>query len=596
MFIILHYCFVFIIFLAFLFSSDPLFATTSLASPQDIEQSRERSRIIEEEIEQRVKSAPEKTKTKPAVELPTLLPEDECQMIKKIWLYGADGLGPVEEMLLLAPFVDKCASNKDIALVANTIQKWYLDNGYITTRISIKKNQNSLDKGNLEIWVVEGKLGKITMAEESAFNLLRIQSAFSIQTGDILNIHDLDQGLEQLNRQTTQKFKMQINPAEKPAYSDVLLIESAASPYSIADTAGEPHRHWGRQLVTYQYSNSGVEDTGKHLHGLNFTRENLFGANDVLSLGYQRNMPFEQNKKENESKSLGAKMPWGHWYFTLNYSDNATVRKVVGDTATFFSKSSTESSRLSANYMLSRDRNSKLELSGGFEYSDRKNFINNTLVETSSRRISSMDLGAVYTHYFPTSTVIFSLTGALGTHWFGALEDKKDLEDDFPKAQYTLYKLFAYYRQQVIPSSPYRLSLQHTINSQYTSDALYGEKQFILGGEYSIRGFSDNILSSDGGWSLRNDIELPVGYWSQQWSQNRWLIPFNTRVLFDLGRGRPAAGGKDELLSGYGYGVSYQYRWFDISYNRARAKKTSDLFEDDEGWVNYVSASAKMSF
>ena len=562
------------------------------ADPLDIEQSKQRAKAIEEDIQQKLQEAPAPVAPAVISEIPPLIPEGKCQLIKKIWLYGADHLNSSAKESIFDLYVDHCIENRDIANLRIALQSWYLDNGYITTQINIKSPQSSLDKGNLEIWVIEGRIANITIGDDSTFNRLRIKSAFPIRKGDVVNIHDLDQGMEQLNRLASQKFRMQIVPAEIAGYSDIILSESTESIFNLYPHAAS--RHIGRQLFDYQFTNGGIEETGENLHNISFTRENLIGVNDTLSLSYQRNIPLERGIKQNESIYFNFNVPWGYWFFKLNYLQNETARKVAATNATFFSKGKIESTNLAVNYLISRANNRKTELTSTIKYSGRYNYINDTRVETSSRRVSSLDLGIVHTQYMDTSTLVFSLSGSRGMHWFGTLQDMSDLAEDSPRAQYTLYKMFAYYQQRILPVSQYGFTFQSALNTQYSSDTLYGENQFVIGGEYSVRGFKENIISDDGGWTLRNDLNLPIGHWSQARWQNKWTEMVNAEIFYDIGKGRSVQGDTSELMSGWGYGISYNYRWINISFDRAKAIKSSNLFDNDEGWINYFNFNVKI--
>lgn len=52
------------------------------------------------------------------------------------------------------------------------------------------------------------------------------------------------------------------------------------------------------------------------------------------------------------------------------------------------------------------------------------------------------------------------------------------------------------------------LSYTITIDSQYSWDTLHSTNQMSLGGEYSVRGFKENSISGDNGYTIRNDIRI----------------------------------------------------------------------------------------
>ena len=575
----------------FIFTSVCFFSGTAVAvepaSPLDIEQNREKQRQVEQETKRILDARPSKQKEKAEITTPTLLPEGECQTINKIFLYGADQVGDSEQTTLFKEFIGQCLDNEGIAKVARVLQQRYLEGGFITSRVSIKKTQSSLDKGNLELWVLEGYIGEFILGSNTSFDQSRISAAFPVASGDILNIKDLDQGIEQLNRLFSQNFRMQIKPADKSGYSNIILIE-------ILNTEKDSSRHQDKHQFSYSYSNSGSKETGKDLHNLSLTRENLFGFNDVLLFSWQRGTPYESNQKENETLRFSASMPAGYYYYRLNYTDANTVRQVTGNT-TFLSKSNINTTQLSINRMISRSQQYKTEVTSNIEYSDRKNFINETLVQTSSRRIASIDLGLNYTHYFNASTLIVTPSIAQGVPWFGAIEDSSTIQENDPHAEYTLFKFYLYFRTR-LTDSDLPISFQTSLNIQESSEALYGEKQIVLGGEYSIRGYKENVLSSNSGWTLRNDLIFPVAKISETFKNIKWISPLNAKLFYDTGHGASTAGSASESLSGWGVGLDYQYNGFNFSISHAKALDTSSQFLGEEGWVTYINAGARFTF
>jgi len=235
-------------------------------------------------------------------------------------------------------------------------------------------------------------------------------------------------------------------------------------------------------------------------------------------------------------------------------------------------------------------------LFGKLEYSDRKSYINDTQVQTASRVVSSLALGLTYTHYFDNSTLIVAPSLVSGVPWFGALKDPANPGKNDPRAQYTLYKLTTFYSQRFFSHSRYYFSLQNNLSAQYSHDPLYGEKQFVIGGEYSVRGFKENVLSDDSGITLRNDLRLPFGSWITRQQTGNALTPLNFKLFLDVASTYSASGGARETLAGTGYGLDYHYRWFDLHYNRALALDSSNVFASKEGWVNYYGANMTLTF
>ncbi len=561
------------------------YSTVSYAAPQVapiiIEQNREQQQQRELEANKRLNQRPSQKTPNIKIDANNLLAKDECRIITNVFTYGADLIPASDRNAIIKPVLKQCLDNKQITRIATQIQQWYLQNGFITTRVTIKQKQNSfLEKGNLEIWVIEGKVAAFILGDNNRSDNARIQAAFPLKTGDILSIQGLDQGLEQLNKLFSQQFKMKIKPASRPGYSDIILLE--------------PTSAHATQQLTVTYNNGGVKSTGEDLYNLNYTKENLLGYNDILSVSWQRALPDDNNK--NETIRINATIPYGYWNFNLNYNLGDTIRTITGSTLSFLSKSTIQTTQFSANQILYRSKHNKLENAFKVEYSDRKSYINDTQIETSSRQIANINYSLTYSHYFPNSTLILSPSLIKGMPLFGAITDSDTIQKSQPHAEYDVIKLYAYYRQHYLRSSRYSFSIQNSLNAQSSNTALYGEKQFVLGGEYSIRGFKENIISSDNGISLRNDLILPIGLWTLPWHKKFFLTPLSMSLFYDIGEAYPFVDGKRITLSGWGYSFAYNHKWFTASYVSAQSLSRADSAVNNENWVHYANISAKFVF
>jgi len=563
-------------------------------SPLIIEQHRQEQKSNEERarglIERRPKVAPPRVE----VETPTLLPAGQCQPVQRVFLYGADHFAKSERRRVLGPFIGRCLDNAGVARLARAVQEWYLQAGFITTRVSIKQPQNSFDKGNLELWVVEGRIGRFVLGKNTDFDQRRISSAFPVGPGDVLNIHDLDQGLDQLDRLFSQKFRMQIKPGERPGYSNILLIEYSANDSELFPHA--PSRNLGRQSLRYEYTNGGVPATGENLHSLSFTRENLIGINDVISATWQRSAPHDKNRKGNDTQTIRVSFPQGYWLFDLNYYKGATVQTINASTVPFYSKQKIDTASIKASRVLFRDQTNKIQAYLQLQRSDRDSYIDETLVQVASRRLASAELGMDFTHYFPDATLTVTPSLKHGLRWLGAVSDPRDIASDQPHANYTLFKLFGLYNRRIKPTPKRTFYYQLTVNGQFSPVPLYGENQFILGGHYSVRGFKQNVLSADSGWSARNDLIVPIGQWTQKWHKRAWLTPLQVRLFADYGRVYAASGGYRGSLGGWGVGLDWHYRWFSLAYTHARSFHGADQFATPEKPIDYVDFTAQMTF
>lgn len=577
-----------------LFYSLSVWSANVLDEPVILEQERQLKKEQQERIQQLPK--PHRAVTRPAQKIKPilLLATGECQQINNIWLYGADQLPAEIKQQFFKPYLGQCVDNEGITKLYQTVQNWYLNTGFITSRVILKKPQASLKFGNLEIWVVEGRIGRFILGDNSAFDHRRIATAFPLSKGEVLNIRDIDQGMDNLNQLFSQQFKMKIQPGDKAGYSNILLIESANTRQSFYGPAA--HRHIGRQKIRYDYGNGGSEATGKYINSISLNRENLFGLNDQFDFSWLRSSPNISGRKENKTFSSRFEMPFGNWRFSLRKSSSSSAREIVANNLTFVSASEIESNKLGINYLFSRSQRSKLTGNLTVRYDDRKSFINNTLVGVSSRRVAALDLGLNYTRFFSSGTLILSPAIKNGVAWFGGKSDPADIQEDEAHAENHTANLFALYQHYFLSASKWPFSLQSAFTGQYSRVALYGENQIVVGGEYSVRGFKKDILSGDSGWTWRNDLYLPVGVWSHGLHRQAWLKPLRFKLFVDYGRAISNSERTQHKLAGSGAGLEYRYRWLQAHYTYGKAQTNSYPFTDPEERVEYYGLSLNIVF
>jgi hemolysin activation/secretion protein len=563
-------------------------AASVVEDPALLDQFRLEQQKRQSQVEEALKRPRSKVPAAPKEKKPvSLLAEGECRQLNRIWLYGADHLPGNIKRDINKTYLHSCITNTDIENILKVLQDWYLNSGYITTRVVLKPNQSSFDVGNLEIYVREGYIDRVTLDKDTDFDQRRVDFALPGIKDQILNIKQLDQGIEILNRGFASSVKMQVKPSEIPAHSTIVLSEHRNASTAFTEGLG---RNLGRQKIAFTMNNSGSESTGEFLNTTTLERDNLFGVNDNIQLSWTESSPSVENEKQNLNQSARFTMPYGKWDFTLSKYNGYNIRTIDGKTTTFSSSGDSISYNIEAKRLLFRDNSRKVEAKLTAKHSNKKNYINETLVEISSRRMSSLDLGMNFNWFTSTTTFILSPSVSGGMPWFDSITDPADIQASDPHAEYSIYKLYATVYKQIASRSRFPMTWSISLNGQATQDVQYSENQFVLGGEYSVRGYKNNVLAGDVGWSMRSDFTLPLGKWFSGKEPPRPLYPINFKLFYDYGEVKTLSDLKSDRLEGYGWGLEYQYRWFSLNYSQALALRQSNQFAGPEGWVQYYSA------
>ncbi|EKH7566433.1 hemagglutinin repeat-containing protein, partial [Escherichia coli] len=141
--------------------------------------------------------------------------------IKQTELKGADALPhwlPLQKIANGA--VGHCLGAKGINLLMSTLQNRLVDHGYVTTRV-LAPSQD-LKSGILRLVVIPGVVRHVRLTPDSD-DYIQLYSSFPAHEGSLLDLRDIEQGLENMQRLPGVQADMEIVPGEQPGESDILI-------------------------------------------------------------------------------------------------------------------------------------------------------------------------------------------------------------------------------------------------------------------------------------------------------------------------------------------------------------------------------------
>ncbi|MEF1282702.1 ShlB/FhaC/HecB family hemolysin secretion/activation protein [Vibrio sp. M250220] len=447
---------------------------------------------IEEEQRQRLKQLEESTNAlqelTPAPTLPDsqLIEDTQCIDVTEIQFSGNTQYSN-QTLAGISDFQAGCIGLNTINDYLRNISNHYIEAGYVTSRAFM--TPQDLSSGVLLIVIVEGKVGKALFNGKDADFLVMALPGIS---GGLLNLRDIEQGLDQVNR--LSRYNAQIK-----------LLPSTQQGYSIVDIQSSEQKFTSLELGL---SNSGQESTGEQQISLSVTAEDLFKRLDQWSLRATKSAAMI-NSKDSESLYLGVDIPVGYWNFgyRTSYSNYFTTFNNQG--FTFDSSGKTNSHDIELKWLFYRDEVSKSALKAAISHRREKNYILGNLLEAGSRNLSSASLAWEHSTRLGGGFMNLSPKLSLGTDWFGG-ERTQSQDDSLPTAQFVKGSITGSYTYPITPA----LSLSSTLFGQWSNDTLYGSERLSIGGEYSVRGFKGTSISGDEGYYWRNDLNYRLGQFS----------------------------------------------------------------------------------
>jgi hemolysin activation/secretion protein len=194
---------------------------------REIQRQQERERALREQQERQPDVrllAPERDGEPPLAEN-----ETPCFTIREILL---DSDTPAFDWARQAadrpdPATGRCLGSKGINQVMARIQNAIIERGYVTTRVLAEAQD--LTSGTLKLKIIPGRIRSIRFSPESD-SRANAWTAFPAAPGDLLNLRDIEQALENWKRVPTAEADIQIAPGEVSGESDLIIAWKQAFP------------------------------------------------------------------------------------------------------------------------------------------------------------------------------------------------------------------------------------------------------------------------------------------------------------------------------------------------------------------------------
>jgi hemolysin activation/secretion protein len=481
-------------------------------TPGDQELIRQRQERLLEQQQRRLEELKALPGRAPAPTEPGKRAEERCFPIRQIWINGAEQLSEAQREALIRPYQDHCLGTSQLNELLKTITDHYLDLGWVTSRAYLP--QQDLSSGQLQVLVVEGRLEKLQTSADSGLTPRELAMSFPGQEGQLLNLRDIEQMVDQLNRLPSNQAQMELTPGSAVGGSDVLVNNS-------------PQKPW---RVSLSRSNDGQDSTGQQQWGTSLEWDSPLGLADQLMLRGGHDA-VSDHQRTSRNAFLNYSLPWGWWTFNYSYSQSDYRSQAEANGFAFKQTGDSQSHALHAERVIHRDTVSKTSLSAGLSYLRSNNFIEDSKLAQSSNRISEAQFGFNHGRRIGSAFVNLELGLQDGIGAFDAQADH-DPGPGEPTARYRKYTATLSYLQPFTLRDE-SLSFSSLMTGQHSEDVLFSPQRLSLGGLSSVRGYQDQALSGDSGGYWRNDLR-----WSRPvtWSALRPVLAEYGAILgYDQG-------------------------------------------------------------
>lgn len=430
------------------------------------------------------------------------------------WALAA--INPVDD-----PATGKCLGTAGVNLVIKRVQNAIIARGFVTTRVLAEPQQ--LNAGTLVLSIIPGVVNKIYFVNESNDHASS-WNALPVNTGELLNLRDIEQGLENFKRLPTVEAEIKIAPTAgadaKPGDSDLLLNWQQAFPLRITATVDD----------------AGSQATGEYQANVALAYDHLLRLNDILDVNVNHDIGnSDAESGGSDGYNVHYSLPYNYWLLVLSAGDNDYYQKVAGASVNYIYSGTSHTADAKLLRLVYRDNVRKTNVSIRGWMRSSSNFIDDTEVEVQRRRMAGWEAGVNHREFIGSSTLDATLTYKRGTGAFDSLPAPEELfgeGDSHPKVINADVQYAAVFNLAAMP-----IHYAAVARAQWNRTPLVPQDRFAIGGRYTVRGFDgESVLAAERGWLMRNDFGYALGESVQE-----------VYVGFDFGR---VSGSSSDTLLG----------------------------------------------
>lgn len=455
--------------------------------------------------------APDISLSADAPSRPLIFPQETpCFVIRQVTLSGTERLPrwvPLQRLANRA--TGHCLGAEGINQLVSGIQNRLIGHGWITTRLLVP--EQDLSSGYLRLVVIPGKIEQISLAEGSA-GFTTLYTAVPAHKGNLLDLRDIEQGLENLQRLPGVRATVELVPGEGPGETRVIIDR-------------QQPRFWrtGAWL-----DNTGSKYTGKNQAGVMLALDNLSSLSDLFYITASRDLSFAAGR-HTANYSLHYSVPLGYWQFSTTGSEYQYKQTLASNDQNISYQGRSKSLDLQLSKVLFRSAGAKTTAAGDLILRETRSLVQQTEAESQRRRTTAWKFAVDHRQFVGRATLNAGASYQRGVPWLGA----KPAPESYQPQESENYATARAIIMQLSASAglPFAVGEQaFRFDSHYLRQVsrrgLTPQDRFSIGSRWTVRGFDgERILSADEGWSLRNTLS--------------WATPLPAQELYlgaDYGR------------------------------------------------------------
>ncbi|MBC3863830.1 ShlB/FhaC/HecB family hemolysin secretion/activation protein [Undibacterium jejuense] len=419
---------------------------------------------------------------------------DNCSDHRTLTISGLELLSKQSRTQILNN-LPSCIEQEELNQFSRLVTEIFIQAGYFKIQIS---NQSPFGSQQIHLHIEPVRIDNILGASKT------INPNFifpNYKDHPYLNVQDLDQALEQINRLSSNQAEIEIYP-------------SSENGVTISVKNQDKSRFHGSLMI----DNTGQSGTGKIVKRANFSLDSPLGFSDLMMFGGSKS-------SSSQSAYFSYNIPLGYWLISANISQSnyQSILQLTNSTAQQSGQTPQDSIRLER--VIQRNTNTISNVFGQLSRTNTRSELLDSVIDVQSPVITKSQLGFSWTSLFPSSSLNTSFEWQRGLGMFKSTKDVSDISVDYPHARFDKFLLSANWSGNTLIQNQ-ALIYEHQFFTQYSKQRLYAIEQMSATDRSSVRGLSDWGAAGDNGFTLRNTYSLPI---------NQYSVFFRPRLGLDIG-------------------------------------------------------------
>lgn len=424
--------------------------------------------------------------------------------------------------------------------IALSVTEFYREQGLILATAFVPEQE--VTDGIIRLNVLEGRLGDVTVSNNSVFSENVISAAFSDEMGEAVTEERIESALRRINDLPGVRVRGSFSPGQNVGETSLnlgVLDEKSWNSNVLMDNHGADATGEVRLFATTEWLN--IREKG---HRLLVGALRSEGPDSTLYGLAEYELPVTKDGKGKLKATVSRN--------EFSVGATAALPEIVGET---------DNAGFVGTYQFIRSRTLNVSAQAAYTYKDVLFDVDGIQQLSTDQQIESFALSAEYTQLWDEQQ--FLLSGRLGVEQGHVVSGEiQDQSTDFTKttAALNLLQRFSVYNWLTKNDSFFNFVVK--VNSQYSPKFLSSVEQFSLGGPNAVRAFSVSDISVDSGAYLGAELffDLPIDPIARF---NLPLEPIKPFLFFDYAYGvsRRPGGGQDLDAQIKGYGLGLRASW-----------------------------------